>query len=46
MSTVTTNMRGRSFLSLADFTPEEIVQLLDLSADTTSPARKTVGATD
>src|SRR4051795_3434506 len=32
MSTVT-NLRGRSFLNLADFTPDEIVQLLDLSAE-------------
>src|ERR1700760_4753930 len=32
MSTVT-NLRGRSFLNLADFTPEEIVHLLDLAAE-------------
>src|ERR1700755_1967845 len=32
MSTVT-NLRGRSFLNLADFTPSEIVQLLDLAAE-------------
>jgi ornithine carbamoyltransferase len=32
MSTVT-NLRGRSFLNLADFTPDEIMQLLDLSAE-------------
>jgi ornithine carbamoyltransferase len=31
MSTVT-NLRGRSFLNLSDFTPDEIVYLLDLSA--------------
>ncbi len=32
MSTIT-NLRGRSFLNLADFTPDEIMQLLDLSAE-------------
>jgi ornithine carbamoyltransferase len=32
MSTVA-NLRGRSFLNLADFTPDEIIQLLDLSAE-------------
>jgi ornithine carbamoyltransferase len=32
MSTVS-NLRGRSFLNLADFTPDEILQLLDLSAE-------------
>src|SRR6201994_2256821 len=32
MSTVT-NLRGRSFLNLTDFSPEEIVQLLDLAAE-------------
>jgi ornithine carbamoyltransferase len=32
MSTVT-NLRGRSFLNLADFTPDEIVQMIDLAAE-------------
>ena len=28
-----TSLKGRSFLTLKDFTPEEILYLLDLSAD-------------
>jgi ornithine carbamoyltransferase len=32
MSTVT-DLRGRNFMKLADFTPEEIMYLIDLSAD-------------
>src|SRR3954468_1351588 len=39
MSTVT-NLRGRSFLNLADFTPDEIVQLLDLSAELKAAKRE------
>ena len=27
------NLKGRNFLTLKDFTPEEILYLLDLSAD-------------
>ena len=27
------NLRGRDFLTLRDFTPEEIIGLLDLAAD-------------
>ena len=27
------NLKGRSFLKLMDFTPEEIVGLIDLAAD-------------
>ena len=27
------NLKGRNFLTLKDFTPEEIVYLLDLSAE-------------
>ena len=27
------NLKGRSFLTLKDFTPEEIIGLLDLAAD-------------
>src|SRR6187549_2902382 len=33
MSTVATSLRGRHFLTLADFTPEEITYLIDLAAD-------------
>ena len=31
------NIRGRSFLTLLDFTPEEINYLLDLSAESRRP---------
>jgi ornithine carbamoyltransferase len=33
MSSVATNLRGRHFLTLNDFTPEEILYLLDLAAE-------------
>ena len=36
------NFKGRSFLKLLDFTPEEIAYLLDLSADL--KAKKKAGA--
>ena len=33
MNTTKINLKGRSFLTLKDFTPSEIEYLLDLSAD-------------
>jgi ornithine carbamoyltransferase len=39
MST-TTDLRGRSFMKLADFTPEEITYLLDLSAELKAAKRE------
>jgi ornithine carbamoyltransferase len=39
------NLKGRSFLTLMDFTPEEIVYLLDLSADLKAKKRSGVGGT-
>ena len=33
MNTTKINLKGRSFLTLKDFTPAEIEYLLDLSAD-------------
>jgi ornithine carbamoyltransferase len=38
------NLKGRSFLTLMDFTPEEIRYLLDLSADL--KRKKRIGSTD
>jgi ornithine carbamoyltransferase len=39
------NLKGRSFLTLMDFTPEEIVYLLDLSADLKAKKRSGVKGT-
>ncbi|MDR1048340.1 MAG: ornithine carbamoyltransferase [Synergistaceae bacterium] len=39
------NLKGRSFLTLMDFTPEEIVYLLDLSADLKAKKRSGVRGT-
>ena len=36
------NLKGRSFLSLADFTPEELRYLLDLGHDTGQAHRPAV----
>ena len=30
---ITMNLKGRNFLTLKDFTPEEITYMLDLAAD-------------
>ena len=34
------NLKGRSFLTLKDFTPEEIQYLIDLAADLKAKKRK------
>ena len=39
------NLKGRSFLTLMDFTPEEIVYLLDLSADLKAKKRAGIKGT-
>jgi ornithine carbamoyltransferase len=39
------NLKGRSFLTLMDFTPEEIVYLLDLSADLKAKKRSGIRGT-
>ncbi len=39
------NLKGRSFLTLMDFTPEEIVYLLDLSADLKAKKRAGIRGT-
>jgi ornithine carbamoyltransferase len=36
------NLKGKSFLTLLDFSPEEIVYLLDLSADLKAKKRSGV----
>jgi ornithine carbamoyltransferase len=40
MSTVATSLRGRHFLTLADFTPEEITYLIDLAAELKAAKRE------
>lgn len=42
------NLKGRSFLTLLDFTPEEITGLIDLAADLKAqknPASRTIRST-
>ena len=39
--TTVTDMRGRSFLTLADFSPEELTYLLDLAAAAQGRSRET-----
>lgn len=39
------NLKGRSFLKLLDFTPEEITGLLDLAAELKAEKRRGSGGT-
>src|SRR2546423_15239633 len=40
MSTVTPDLRGRHFLTLADYSPDEIMYLLDLAAELKAAKRE------
>ena len=40
------NLKGRSFLTLKDFTPEEILYLVDLAADLKDKKKKGILTTD